>query len=90
MAKSSNKRGGGSLRKLHLVKDPKQGDWTLRLQGSDRAMRRFETKEDATKGGALERALGNQGGSVRIHKQDGQIQEERTYPGSKDPPGSRG
>jgi hypothetical protein len=34
--------------------------------------------------------LGNQGGSVRIHKQDGQIQEERTYPGSKDPPGSRG
>ena len=29
-------------------------------------------------------------GSVRIHKENGQIQEERTYPRSKDPRGTKG
>ncbi len=90
MATSKNKRGGGGLRKLHLVKDNDKKDWALMPEGGDRAVRRFDTKEEATKGGALSDALGEQGGSVRIHKQDGKIQEERTYPGSKDPPGSRG
>ena len=90
MAKGTNKGGGGGLRKLHLVKDNDKKDWALMPQGGDRAVRRFDTKEEATKGGVLSDALGKQGGSVRIHKQDGKIQEERTYPGSKDPPGSRG
>jgi hypothetical protein len=90
VAKGTNKGGGGDLRKLHLVKDKGRGDWALKPEGGDRAVRRFDTKEVATKGGALSDALGKQGGSVRIHKQDGKIQEERTYPGSKDPPGSRG
>ncbi len=30
------------------------------------------------------------GTSLRIHKRNGQIQEERTYPRSKDPKSSRG
>ena len=90
MAKGGSKASGGGLRKLHLVKDNARGDWELKPEGGDRALRRFDRKEDATKGGVLSDALGKQGGSVRIHKQDGRIQEERTYPGSKDPPGSRG
>lgn len=90
MAKSGNKGEGGGLRKLHLVKDKTRGDWELKPEHGDRALRRFDRKEDATKGGVLSDALGKQGGSVRIHKQDGKIQEERTYPGSKDPPRSRG
>ena len=89
MAKGGN-NGGGRLRKLHLIKDKSRGDWELKPEGGDRALRRFDRKEDATKAGVLSDALGKQGGSVRIHKQDGKIQEERTYPGSKDPPGSRG
>jgi hypothetical protein len=90
MAKGKSSGSGGGLRKLHLVKDKERRDWALKPEGGDRALRRFERKEDATKGGALSDALGKQGGSVRIHKQDGEIQEERTYPGSKDPPGRRG
>lgn len=92
MAKGGTKGsgGGGGLRKLHLVKDKGRGDWELKAEGSDRALRRYDRKEDATKGGSLADTLGKQGGSVRIHKTDGKIQEERTYPGSKDPKDSKG
>jgi len=91
MAKGKSSGSGGvGLRKLHLVKDKERGDWALKPEGGDRALRRFERKADARKGGAISDALGKQGGSVRIHRRDGQIQEERTYPRSKDPPGSRG
>lgn len=84
MAKKPN------LPKYHLVKDDKKGDWKLEPEGGGRAKRRFETKEEATKGGVLPDALGPGGGSVRIHKEDGKIQEERTFPGSRDPKGSPG
>lgn len=40
------------------------------------------------KGGALEKAIGE--GSVKIQKMDGKFQEERTFPGSKDPKSSKG
>lgn len=46
-------------------------------------MKSFKTKEAATKGGVLKKAVGK--GSVRIHKVNGRIQEERTYPRSRDP-----
>ncbi|MEO1169825.1 MAG: DUF2188 domain-containing protein [Pseudomonadota bacterium] len=78
------------LRRVHLTKDDKKGDWKLQEAGSDRAIRRFPNKEGATAGGVLADALGSKGGSVRIHKQDGKIQEERTYPRSKDPKSSPG
>ena len=42
-----------------------------------------DTKAEATRRGVLEKALGS--GSVIIHKEHGGFQEERTYPGSKDP-----
>jgi hypothetical protein len=79
-----------NLPKYHLVKDDKKGDWKLEREGADRATRRFDTKEEATKGGVLSDAIGAGGGSVRIHKEDGKIQEERTFPGSRDPEGSPG
>jgi hypothetical protein len=34
--------------------------------------------------------LGKAGGSVKIQKINGRFQEERTYPRSEDPRGSRG
>ena len=74
------------LPKHHLVKD---GDkWKLKHEGGGRAKAVFDKKADATKGGALAGVLGKAGGSVRIHKQTGEIQEERTFPGSRDPKGS--
>lgn len=41
----------------------------------------FDTKADATKGGVLEKAIGPEGGSVKIQKENGRFQEERTYLG---------
>ena len=57
---------------------------------ADRATKLFDKKADLTKGGVLEKAVGSDGGSVKIQKVDGKFQEERTYPGSKDSPGSAG
>jgi len=78
------------LRKLSLSKDAARDDWVLREDGASRALRRFDTKAGATKGGVLENALGQQGGSVKIRKVDGTFEEERTYPRSRDPRRSPG
>lgn len=66
------------LPKYTLSKDKGRGDWRLTNDKSDQVIKRFDTKADAAKGG------------VKIKKLDGRIQEERTYPGSKDPPESKG
>jgi hypothetical protein len=42
------------------------------------------TKADATARGVLKKAVGGVG-TVRIHKENNRIQEERTYPRSRDP-----
>lgn len=78
------------LPKFTLSKDEKRDDWALSNDASNRVVRRFDTKGDATKGGALEAAVGPSGGSVKIQKENGRFQEERTYPGSKDPRSSKG
>jgi hypothetical protein len=78
------------LRRFTLSKDAAKGDWVLREQDASRARRRFATKSAALSGGAIESALGVVGGSVRIKKENGRIQEERTYPRSADPKGSPG
>ena len=79
-----------ALDKFHLTHDKKADNWRLEPEGGGRAKALFDTKSEATKGGALADALGKGGGSVRIHKVDGVIQEERTFPRSKDPKGSPG
>lgn len=76
------------LRSFHLTK--KGEKWRLEQAGSDRALRTFDRKADALKGGTLKDALGKSGGSVKVHKQNGRIQEERTYPRGKDPRGTSG
>ncbi|RAK68712.1 DUF2188 domain-containing protein [Phenylobacterium kunshanense] len=74
--------------KYTLHKDSKSEKWRLEREGSDRAKRVFDTKSEALKD--LRGAVGPTGGSVRIRKVDNTIQEERTYPRSKDPKGSPG
>lgn len=78
------------LRKFDLTRDRKNDDWVLKERGAERATRRFETKDEGTKGGVLGGALGQQGGSVVIHDMKGKIQEERTFPRSADPKESPG
>lgn len=78
------------LPKRTLTYNEKKDTWDLRKDKSKELIKSFPTKEKATKGGVLKKALGPQGGSVKIQKQNGKFQEERTFPRSKDPKGSRG
>lgn len=77
-----------SIDKYTLHKDSNTEKWRLEKEGSDKAKRTFDRKEDALK--ELKHAVGPNGGSVRIRKVDNTIQEERTYPRSKDPKSSKG
>ena len=76
--------------KFTLEKNEKKDAWDLKKDGTHEVVKRFDTKAEATKGGTLERAVGSNGGSVKIQKENGRFQEERTYPGSADPPESKG
>ena len=78
------------LPKYTLDYNEKKDHWDLQKDKSDKVIKSFETKEEATKGGVLEKAVGKEGGSVKIQKMDGKFQEERTYPGSADPKSSEG
>jgi uncharacterized protein DUF2188 len=78
------------LAKYTLKFDEKKDKWTLRNDRTNRVERTFTTKAKAMAGGALKRAVGREGGSVKIQKENGRIQVERTYPGSKDPRKSKG
>lgn len=79
-----------TLPKFTVVHDEKKDDWALKNDHTDRTVARWDTKEEATAGGELTDAIGNAGGSVKIQKVNGQFQEERTYPRSKDPRNTKG
>lgn len=78
------------LPKYTLEYDESKDKWPLKDDVTNKVVKNFETKADATKGGALKRAVGAEGGSVKIQKENGRFQEERTYPRSKDPRKSKG
>lgn len=65
----------------HITKDGEK--WKLTKQGNDRASKTAETKQEIIK--KTQDYMKTHEGSVKIHKQNGVIQEERTYPKSKDP-----
>lgn len=77
------------LPKFTLEHNKKLDSWDLQNQ-TGRTVKRFENKAGATAGGVLEKAVGSEGGSVSIRKMNGRIQEERTFPGSRDPKKSPG
>lgn len=78
------------LPKYTLTRNNTKDRWDLNRDGTRETVRTFGTKGAATKGGVLERAVGPQGGSVKIEKENGRYQEERTYPRSADPKKSPG
>lgn len=78
------------LPKYTLSHNDKKGRWDLKSDSTGRTRRTYETKTNATKGGALKEALGSAGGSVKIQKKDGRYQEERTFPRGADPRRSKG
>lgn len=79
-----------NLKKYEVGYDGKTENWKLREQGSGKVVAESDTKADLVTGGRLAKLLRGEGGSVRIKKMDNKIQEERTYPRSRDPRKSKG
>lgn len=70
-------------RKIYHVTKTDDG-WQGKLEGGQRASVKGETKAEVLKQ-TIELAKNQESSSVKIHKTDGKIQEERTYPKSTDP-----
>jgi hypothetical protein len=63
------------------------GQWTAKQAGT--VIAHGQTKDDVVRQ-TIAQAKRQVQSSVRIHKRDGKVQEERTYPRSSDPRGTRG
>lgn len=66
----------------HVVKHPE--GWAVRREGSDRASAVRPTKEQAVERG--KEIAQREQGSIVVHKENGRIQEERTYGNDPFPP----
>lgn len=69
-------------KKYHVTKT--DDGWQAKKEGGQRASLTGQTKVEVVKQ-AVELAKKQDTASVVIHKQDGRIQEERTFPKSSDP-----
>lgn len=65
----------------HLV--PSQGGWQLEKQGHTKGIKFFATKREALEFSTAH--VRKSTGSLRIHKENGQFEEERTYTREIDP-----
>lgn len=75
------------MKNYHITKSKGEG-WELKAEGGSRASLKANTKAEIVKG--TSDLMQGKGASVKIHKGDGTIQEERTYPRSSDPKKSPG
>ncbi|MBA6154669.1 DUF2188 domain-containing protein [Gelidibacter maritimus] len=76
------------MKNFHLVHD--DGVYKIKKENAQRASKVIDsTKVDAIKQ-AADFVKSQGGGSLKIHKNSGGFQEERTYPRSKDPKQSKG
>lgn len=62
--------------------------WELKKEGAARASKTASTKVEIIK--LTTEFLQGKTASLKIHKEDGTIQEERTYPRSADPTQTKG
>lgn len=76
------------MKRMDLVK--KGDEWKAQVGGKTVRGTKADTKEAAVKQTAEVARSGDEAVSVRIHKEDGSIQEERTYPRAADPRRSKG
>ena len=79
-----------NLPKFTVDFNEKKDSWELQNDKTNKVVKRFETKDDLTKGGVLKKLVGKEGGSVKIQKKNGKFQQERTYPKGRDPKSSKG
>lgn len=65
-----------------------ESGWSLKKAGAEQSSRHAATKDELLK--LLPVYFEGKTASVKIHHQDGTIEEERTYPRSADPRQSKG
>jgi len=71
-------------RKSHHVVPSKDGGWSVKKSGAERASKSFEKKDDAVKYG---RGVSKSAGSeLYIHKKDGTIQKKDSHGNDPCPP----
>ena len=73
-----------SIPRYTLTYHDAKGRWVLEEDGTGEICDEFDTKDEAI-GGGLARAIGSEGGSVKIKDRGGRFEEERTYPRTADP-----
>lgn len=76
------------MRRMDLVKD--ENGWKTESNGRTVAGTRADTKEQAIKQAAEKANALPEPVTLKIHKENGRIQEERTYPVKADPRSSKG
>jgi len=76
------------MKRIDIVK--KGNEWRRESNGRAVPGTRAPRKEEAVKATAGKAKAAPEPVSVKIHKENGRIQEERTYPGKADPPSSKG
>ena len=76
------------MRRIDVVK--KGGNWVGRSKGKTVRGTKAKTKSASVKKTAAVARKAKKPTSVRIHKVNGRIQEERTYPRKADPKKSKG
>lgn len=67
---------------------PTADGWEFKKAGAERASKRAATKQELVS--SLDDFFDGKTASVKIHKADGSIEEERTYPRSADPRRTKG
>ena len=67
-------------RRYSLRFDSEREKWILKNDVTEKIVKVFATKEDATRAGALRKVLGRQGGTVLVRKINGVLEEERAFP----------
>jgi hypothetical protein len=70
----------------HITKE--DDHWEFKKEGHTRAYIRSDTKYEIIQ--QMQYFMKDKIGSVKIHNQDGSIEEERTYPRKDDPKKSKG
>lgn len=76
------------MKNFHLVHD--NDVYKLKKEGAKRASKVIDSNKPEAIKIAKELILKQGGGSLKIHKNEGGFQEERTYPKSNDPRTSKG
>ena len=71
----------------HVVPDAQKG-WVLHKEGDSTVLKAAELKDQILV--VLPVYFSDKKASVKIHREDGTIEEERTYPRSADPRESKG